>query len=190
MSFAFHAPSSYNEVEVIVLKMLTTQISGLLQRIAGNSEESIEETARLLAQATIGEGRVIIAGFGEMEAVTTTAINSTEPLSGAVRYDFGMDITAADRVWLLTPSAMDKPALELAQQLAERFIPFAALAAEKPGSDNELEDLSYTYISTGLTRGLLPGDDGERIVQPHALGALFVYEAVKIAYDEMTLDMD
>ena len=30
-----------------------------------------------------------------------------------------------------------------------------------------------------LTRGLLPGDDGERIVQPHALAALFVYEAVK-----------
>ena len=74
--------------------------------------------------------------------------------------------------------------------MLERFIPFAALAAEKPGSGNELEDLAYTYISTGLTRGLLPGDDGERIVQPHALSALFVYEAVKIAYDEMILDED
>jgi len=147
--------------------MLTTQISGLLQRIAGNGEESIEETARLLAQATIGEGRVIIAGFGEMEAVT-----------------------AADRIWLLTRSAMDKPALELAQQFAGRFIPFSALAAEKPGCSNELEELSYTYISTALTRGLLPGDDGERIVQPHALSALFVYEAVKIAYDEMILEKD
>lgn len=177
-------------MEVVVLKMLTTQISGLLQRIAGNGEESIEETARLLAQATIGEGRVIIAAFGEMEAVTATAFYSTEPLSGAVRYDYGMDITAADRIWLLTRSAMDRPALELAQQLAEHYIPFAALAAEKPGSGNELEDLSYTYISTGLTRGLLPGDDGERIVQPHALSALFVYEAVKIAYDEMILDKD
>ncbi|WP_438298661.1 DUF2529 family protein [Sporosarcina sp. FA15] len=170
--------------------MLTTQISGLLQRIAVNGEESIEETARLLAQATIGEGRVIIAGFGEMEAVTATAFHSIEPLSGAVRYEFGMDITAADRIWLLTRAATDRPALELAQQLAGRFIPFAALAAEKPGSSNELAELSYTYISTGLTRGLLPGDDGERIVQPHALSALFVYEAVKIAYDEMILDKD
>ncbi len=170
------------------MKMLTTQISGLLQRIAGNGEESIEETARLLAQATIGEGRVIIAGFGEMEAITATAFHGTEPLSGAVRYEFGMDITSADRIWLLTRSAMDEPALELARQLAGCFIPFAALAAEKPGTDNELEDLAYTYLSTGLTRGLLPGDNGDRIVQPHALAALFVYEAVKIAYDEMVLD--
>ncbi|MBO0588755.1 DUF2529 family protein [Sporosarcina sp. E16_8] len=170
--------------------MLTTQISGLLQRITGNGEESIEETARLLAQATIGEGRVIIAGFGEMEAVTATALHGAGPLSGAVRYELGMNITTADRIWLLTRSAMDGPALKLAQQLARRFIPFAALAADKSGNGNELEDLAYTYISTGLTRGLLPGDDGERIVQPHALSALFVYEAVKITYDEMILDED
>ena len=55
---------------------------------------------------------------------------------------------------------------------------------------NELADLASTYISTGLTRGLLPGDDGERIVQPHALAALFIYEAVKIAYDEMLSTMN
>ena len=41
---------------------------------------------------------------------------------------------------------MDEPALELARQLAERFIPFAALAAEKPGEDNELADLSLLHI--------------------------------------------
>jgi hypothetical protein len=177
-------------MEVFIMKMLTTQISGLLQRIAGNSEESIEETARLLAQATIGEGRVIVAGFGEMVAVTETALNGAEPLNGAIRYKKDMDIETADRVWLLTRSVTDERALELARVLAERCIPFAALAAEKPGADNELEDLAYTYISSGLTRGLLPTDDGERIVQPHALGALFVYEAVKIAYDEMVLDDD
>ena len=75
-------------LEVIIVKMLTTQISGLLQRITGNNEEAIEETARLLAQATIGEGRVIIAGFGEMDVVRYqlhyTALNR---LSGAVRYE-------------------------------------------------------------------------------------------------------
>lgn len=172
------------------MKMLTTQIGGLLQRISGNGEESIEETARLLAQAVIGEGRVIIAGFGEMEAVTFTALHGAELLSGAVRYEFDMEFTTADRIWLLTRSAADEPALELARQLAGRFIPFAALAAEKPVVDNELADLAYTYISTGLTRGLLPGDDGERIVQPHALAALFVYEAVKLAYDEMISEED
>ncbi|WP_318616981.1 DUF2529 family protein [Sporosarcina sp. YIM B06819] len=172
------------------MKILTTQIGGLLQRIAANGEETIEETARLLAQATIGEGRVIIAGFGEMGAVTTTAITGMEPFKGAVRYVEGMDIVSADRVWILSRSAKDERALDLARWLAERFIPFAALSADKPGEENALEELSYTYVSTGLTRGLLPGDNGERIVQPHAMAALFVYEAVKLAYDEMIEDED
>ena len=170
------------------MKILTTQISGLLQRIATNGEDVIEETARLLAQATIGEGRVILAGFEELEAVTATALKSTAPFHNAVCYEEGMEIGKADRIWLLTRSATDVPALQLARLLAERFIPFAVLAADKATDDNELASLAYTYISTGLTRGLLPDDNGERIVQPHALAALFVYEAVKLAYDEMIAD--
>lgn len=34
-------------------KILTTQLSGLLQRITQNEEDAIEETARLLAQAPL-----------------------------------------------------------------------------------------------------------------------------------------
>lgn len=167
------------------MKILSTQVSGLLQRIATNEEEAMEETARLLAQATAGEGRVIFAAFGEMGAVTATALRGVYPFTGAVRYEADMPIGSADRVWLLTRSATDPAALELARRLAEQFIPFGALAAEKPDDDNELADLAYTYISTGLMKGLLPGENGERIVQPHALAALFVYEAVKLVYDEM-----
>ena len=39
-----------------MLKILTTQIGGLFQKVATNQEEAIEETARLLAQAGIGQG--------------------------------------------------------------------------------------------------------------------------------------
>ena len=45
----------------IMSKILTTQLSGLLQRITQNEEDAIEETARLLAQAAIGEGNVYFA---------------------------------------------------------------------------------------------------------------------------------
>ena len=38
-------------------KILTTQLTGLLQRIQQSEEESIEETARLLAQARLGKGQ-------------------------------------------------------------------------------------------------------------------------------------
>ncbi|MBB4823155.1 hypothetical protein HNO89_000373 [Sporosarcina luteola] len=172
------------------MKILTTQIGGLLQRIGTASEEPIEETARLLAQAAIGEGRVIFAAFDEMEAVLVSAQSGAEPFQNAVRYEDDMGISSADRVWILARSAQDHRALALARQLAEQFIPFAATAGEKADDQNELSDLAYTYISTGLTKGLLPGPTGERIVQPHALAALFIYEAVKMAYDEMVLDED
>ena len=46
-------------------------------------------------------------------------------------------------------------------------------------------------LSTSLTRGLLPSDDGEkRIVQPYAIAALFVFEDGELAYDEMVGDED
>ena len=50
------------------MKMLTTQLTGLLQRIVNSEEENIEETARLLAQAAAREGFIYFAAFGEMES--------------------------------------------------------------------------------------------------------------------------
>lgn len=173
------------------MKILTTQIGGLLQRAGSNNEEAVEETARLLAQATIGEGRVIFAGFDEMEAVGLNAMLSAEPFRGAVRYEAGMEIHSADRVWLFARSATDVSALQLAEMLAGQFIPFAVVAAEKATDDNKLADLAYTYMATGVTKGILPGEDiGSRIVQPNLLAALFLYEAVKMAYDEMVSEED
>ncbi|WP_252501918.1 DUF2529 family protein [Sporosarcina sp. Marseille-Q4943] len=173
------------------MKILTTQIGGLLQRAGSNNEEAVEETARLLAQATIGEGRVIFAGFDEMEAVGMNALHSAEPFRGAVKYEERMEILSADRVWLFARSATDARALQLAQRLAEQFIPFAVVAGEKATEDNELADLAYTYMATGVVKGILPGEDiGSRIVQPHVLIALFLYEAVKMAYDEMVNEED
>lgn len=173
------------------MKILTTQIGGLLQRAGSNNEEAVEETARLLAQATIGEGRVIFACFDEMEAVGLNAIFAAEPFRGAVRYEDGMEIHSADRVWLFARSATDERALEFARMLADKFIPFAVVAGEKATEENMLADLAYTYMATGVVKGILPGEDvGSRIVQPHVMVTLFLYEAVKIAYDEMVREED
>ena len=55
---------------------------------------------------------------------------------------------------------------------------------------NELSDLAYTYISMHVRGGLFPIQRslGERIVFPHLLAALFIYEAIKLNYDEMLED--
>ena len=75
--------------------------------------------------------------------------------------------------------------MALAKKLNDEFIPFSALAAEPVSEDNMLAELAYTYISTKLSKGLLPAEDGRRIVLPHALAGLFVYEAVKMKVNEM-----
>ena len=61
------------------MKMLTTQLSGLMQRISSSEEENIEETARLLAQAAAREGTVFFATFGEMKSISINAQLSAEP---------------------------------------------------------------------------------------------------------------
>lgn len=169
------------------MKMLTTQLSGLLQRIATSQEEAIEETARLLAQAAAGEGTIFLAAFGEMEAVYLNAASSGL-FPRLAEWTPDTEITSADRVWILTPYATLPEALSLAQSLADSFIPFSVLTGDKPAEGDALADLAYTFVSCGISKGLLPTDTGERVVLPYAFAALFVYEAVLLSVREMTED--
>ena len=171
-------------------KILTTQMTGLLQRIQTSEEEAVEDTARLLAQAGIGQGNVYFACFGEMKGIEINALNGAAPFMKAVPWSLEADITEADRVIIFTRSCKDEEALSLAQRLYDEFIPFAAIASEPAGDDNELSELAYTYISMKIRGGILPHPSklGERIVFPHMMAALFIYEAIKMEYDEMVSD--
>ncbi|GLC87952.1 DUF2529 domain-containing protein [Lysinibacillus piscis] len=166
-------------------KILTTQLSGLFQRIVQNEEEAIEETARLLAQAAVGEGHVYFACFDEMQAIELNASQAIEHFAKLRIWTKDANITEADRVCIFTRSAHHEEALTFAQKLSQNFIPFAAVASEIADEENPLADLAYTYISTRVRGGLLPNEQGERIVVPHTIAALFIYEAIKISYDEM-----
>lgn len=169
------------------MKMLTTQLSGLFQRISSSEEENMEETARLLAQAAGREGTVFFATFGEMKSISVNAQFAAEPFPSMKVWSPEIELTSVDRVWILTRSCYDEEAVTLAKKLSDAFIPFSALAAEPISDDNQLATLAYTYISIKLTKGLLPTEDGQRIVLPHALAGLFVYEVVKMKLNEMLI---
>lgn len=173
-------------------KILTTQLTGLLQRIQQTEEESIEETARLLAQAAIGQGTIYFAAFGEMEAVAIHAELGASPFVKFARYSDEVELMPADRIIIFTQYATDEKALKLAQKLHDDFIPFAAVASEVAGNDNELSELAYTYISLKVRGGILPHPTklGERIVFPHLMAALYIYEAIKMEFDEMLVEDD
>lgn len=158
------------------MKILTTQLTGLFQRI-GQQEEAIEDTARLLAQAAIGEGTIFLAAFGEMKAVVAAAIEGSERLPHIAEWHPDSIVTSADRIWIL---AKKDEGDELAGRLADAHLPVAMLAAETKETD-----LADAFISLKLDKGLLPTDDGGRTMIPHAMGALYVYHAVKLLIDEM-----
>ncbi|KGR85712.1 DUF2529 family protein [Lysinibacillus odysseyi] len=171
-------------------KILTTQMTGLLQRIQTSEEEAIEDTARLLAQAGIGQGNVYFACFGELKGVEINALEGAAPFIKAVPWSPEAQLTEADRVIIFTRSCQNEEAVALAQKLYDLFIPFAAIASEPADSDNELSELAYTYISMKIRGGILPHPSklGERVVFPHLMAALFIYEAIKMEYDEMVAD--
>ncbi|MBD8025479.1 DUF2529 family protein [Ureibacillus sp. Re31] len=171
-------------------KILSTQMSGLFQRIIQSEEEAIEETARLLAQASVGEGNVYFACFGELLPIEIKALGKTEPFANLSKWTPETSLTDADRVCIFTTSCEDQEALSLAKKLYEDFIPFAVIAPEQQSDNNELSNLAYTYVSMKVRGGLLPHPVriGERVVIPHLIAALFIYEAIKLNYDEMISD--
>ena len=173
-------------------KILTTQMTGLLQRISSSEEFSIEDTARLLAQAAIGEGQVYFVCFDELQAVELNALYGADPFYKVAQYTKEARLSDADRVIIFTRSASNREAIAFAQKCFEEFIPFAAVASEDASDDNILSDLAYTYISLKMRGGILPHPSklGERIVFPHLMAALFIYEAIKMEYDEMIGEKD
>ena len=169
-------------------KILTTQLTGLFQRIQSTEEDKIGDAARLLAQAGIGEGNVYFACFGELTAVELHALHGVQPFNKLLPWSDKVELTEADRVCIFTPSAFDKEAIALAKRLFDDFIPFAVVTSEKEEAEgNELAELAYVYVSLKIRGGILPHPTnlGERIVFPHLIATLYVYEAIKMEYDEM-----
>lgn len=156
--------------------MLSTQLAGLFQRIA-QQDETIEEIARLLAQAAVGEGTIFIAAFGEMKAVTAAALEGTEPLRSAREWKPESLLTSEDRVFIL---AKKDEGDELAGRLSDAAIPFAMLFAESKHCE-----LPEVFLSLGIEGGILPAEGGGRTVVPHAMAALYVYHIIKLMMDDM-----
>ncbi|MFP7298575.1 DUF2529 family protein [Neobacillus niacini] len=165
-----------------MLKMFTTQLTGLFKRIQEKEEFSFEDGARLLAQGQ----NICIAGFREMKAAEFEAIEGKEPLKGA-----STDIeatTSADRVLLLTRTSIDRDALELASRLKEKDIPFVAISTSVP--DGKLEEMADVHINLQLLKGLMPDDFGNRFGYPSSMAALYVYYGLKFTIDEILAEYE
>lgn len=173
-----------------MLKMLTTQLNGLFQRIADKEADQIEDGARLLAQAAVGEGKIYIKGFQEMKAVEAEAASGAEPLPCGCPLDSMDDLAEHDRVLLVSRFAHDPEAAAAAAALRERGIPFVAVAGRMPNEEPSLAQMADVFIDTRLTKGLLPDENGGRTGFPSSLAALYIYFALKLTIEEILQELE
>ncbi|WP_088042019.1 DUF2529 family protein [Bacillus sp. EAC] len=174
-----------------MLKIFTTQLTGVFQKILKN-EEVFEDAARFLAQAMIGEGKVFVHGTKEFNGISSEVaygadqINSIEPLfiNGEIQ-----NLSTVDRVLLFTRQTDDLEAIEIAKNLSDSSI---GLVIVSTTSDNEdsLSDLADVFINYELTRKLVPTDEGDRIGYPSLLIGLFIYHCLLLTINEILADYE
>lgn len=166
-----------------MLKMFTTQLTGLFKRIEEKEEFSFEDGARLLAQGQ----NIYVVGFKEMKAVEFEALEGAEPLKGALTNVEAA--TSADRVLLFTRHSDDPEAVELAVGFHEKGVPFVAVSTSI-SEDGKLEELADVHINLQLKKGLLPDDFGNRYGYPSSMAALYVYYGLKFTIDEILAEYE
>lgn len=167
------------------MKMFLTQINGLFSRIYEKEQYSIEDSARLLAQAAIGEGKIYLKGFNEMEAITKEALEGAEPMAFTAPLTAVDDLTDADRVIIITRFSNDTEAIELAHKLVEKSVPFTAISGSSKNDEMGLVQLADVHINTSLLKPMLPTETGERVCFPASMSALFIYHCIKLTFDEI-----
>lgn len=168
-----------------MLKIFSTQLNGLFKKIMEKEEFAIEDAARLLTQAAIGDGTIYIHGFHEMDGVTQEALKGIEPLLKASSYDAAFTPTSEDRFLLFSRYSTDQEAIELAHKLKAEGVPFVAVSTVVSSDTESLESLADVHINLQVERGLIPKDDGNRTGYPTLLVALFVYTGIKFTIEEI-----
>ena len=172
--------------------MFSTQLSGLFKRLHEHGELATEDGARLLAQAVAGAGVIYIYGTDEMGAIPLEAIQGAEPLRGASSLTAQQldEVTLADRVVIFTRHSNDSRAVQVAQKLADKGIPFVAVSTVVSGDAPGLDTLADVHLDLKLTKGMLPTETGERVGLPTSMAALFVYYGLKFTIDEILAEYE
>jgi uncharacterized phosphosugar-binding protein len=177
-----------------MMKIFTTQLTGHLNRILDQEEMNIEESARLLAQALIGEGTLYIYGYKELHGVVLEALTSTEPIARAEALldEFGQikNLSTEDRVLLFSYRSTDEEVISIAKNLSNQGIQTVGVSALIKNEDSGLETITDLHVDAKLRQPLIPGDDGERYGFPALMTSLYVYYALSFTIREILTEYE
>lgn len=178
-----------------MLKIFTTQLQGVFNRIGSSEEFAFEDAARLLAQAAVGAGRIYVHGVKEMKAVEAEATSGAEPLMSATLLsdlDSYHDLTDTDRALIVSRFSTDEEAISTAKALKELGIEIVGISTvvepelvDSAEGAKTLESLADVHIDMKMKKPLIPGDDGERFGFPSSMVALYVYHGLAFTLKEI-----
>ncbi|WP_400244081.1 DUF2529 domain-containing protein [Niallia sp. JL1B1071] len=175
-----------------MLKMFSTQLSGLFKRLLEKEEEAIEDSSRLLAQAIVSDGKVYFYATNEMAGVIREATRGMEPMPSAEEWtSSSLDlITSNDRFILFSRTNDEEEINSFAKTLYDAQIPFVSVCSITNTGIKSMLDFADVAIDLKLSKGLLPDDEGNRYGYPSLIAALFVYHGIKFTTDEILKEYD
>lgn len=175
-----------------VLKMFSTQLSGLFKRLHEKEEEAIEDSSRLLAQAIVSDGKVYFYATNEMAGVMKEATKGLEPMSGAEEWTNSSleSITYNDRFILFSRTNEEEEINTFAKNLYDSQIPFVSVCSITNSEIESVIDFADVAIDLKITKGLLPDEEGNRYGYPSLIAGLFVYHGIKFTTDEILKEYD
>ncbi|MED0682049.1 DUF2529 domain-containing protein [Bacillus altitudinis] len=171
-----------------MLKIFTTQLSGIFSRIGDKQAEAIEDGARLLAQAVVSGHAVYFHGKNELAAVVLEASESKEPFPGAKVLPLDQKerslLHPSDRVLLFYSDPEDQEIQSLVKELHEQGTPIVGVGpAQKETSF--IEEHCDVHIDFQLKKPLVPAEDGTRFGYPALMTCLYVYHALSFTVKEI-----
>ncbi|WP_261131108.1 DUF2529 domain-containing protein [Bacillus sp. Marseille-Q3570] len=170
-----------------MLKIFTTQLSGVFKKIEEQEDEAIEDCSRLLAQTITGNGTIHIKGIGELEGIPSAIMDSNESIPACAPYGESV-VESGDCILAFANNTRNIELEKLITQAESEGISVVSVAAVEKG-DEPIPNEEF-HIDTKLSMPLVPGEDGERIGYPVFMLALFVFYALYFNTNEMLTEYD
>lgn len=178
-----------------MLKIFSTQVSGLLKAISDKEEQSIEESSRLLAQSVLSEGTVYFKGFNEMGAIVSEALYGENKFRCSAEFtdESWSDLLPVDSVVVASRFINDEEAVVFCKKVKESAdCHVILLGGRKKEAEIDVDGdaAADIVIDTKAVRGLVPLDDGSRLGLPSGLAGLFAFYALFLTTEEILEEYD
>ncbi|MBB6450488.1 hypothetical protein HNR44_002471 [Geomicrobium halophilum] len=161
-----------------MLKMYTTQLQRVFSSIQ-DQEEEIADSARLLAQALVGEGEIYVSASRRFAPLAAAIVQNQDTPDGisCISWTDTIKVTAADRLLILTNGKETNQEIEDLQQLLTLNIPLVLLGPGHPDL-SFVEGMEEPIMVTTPSSPIVPALDGTKSGFPTELGMIYAYQAM------------